>query len=242
MDESFDPLEMDMQEQPEIAAMTSTSHGPERVTLAGIPLRLEMTWPFHKSTSGADFHVLHGTAWLADGGDLHAEFAANMSQTMVEALPSLAPEHANDVVINAVRMAADAGQLEFLKSGKRQPVSISSRHFSFKTGQLVFERATPGQFSGFLKRKIYWMACRFPQAGIKVRVADACDCQYLATSAELLRAAAEELSRQGWLRLEGGGEWAAPTPQLGEQAENFVADMRHALRRAVPSFNEKLVG
>jgi len=228
--------------QPQTAAAADTQPGPDRVTLGGIPLRFAMTWPFHKSTSGADFHVLHGTAWLADGGDLHAEFAANMSQTMVEALPSLAPEHAKDVVINAVRMAADAGQLEFLKSGKRLPVTISSRHFSFKTGQLVFERATPGQFSGFLKRKIYWMACRFPQAGNKVRVADACDCQYLATSADSLKAAAEELSRQGWVRLEGGGEWAIPTPQLAEQAENFAADMRHALRRAVPSVNEKLVG
>jgi hypothetical protein len=234
---------MNIDQQPQTtAAATNARSGPDRVTLAGIPLRLEMTWPFHKSTSGADFHVLHGTAWLADGGDLHAEFAANMSQTMVEALPSLSAEDAGDVVINAVRMAADAGQLEFLKSGKRQPVTISSRHFSFKTGELRFERVSPAQLPGFLKRKIYWMACRFPQAENKVRLADATDRQYLSVSAETLRAAAVELLLQGWLRLEGGGEWATPTPQLAEQAERFVSDMRQALRRASASFNEKLVG
>src|SRR5207302_1340899 len=29
------------------------------VTLAGLPLSFELHWPFHKSTSGADFWVLH---------------------------------------------------------------------------------------------------------------------------------------------------------------------------------------
>jgi len=233
---------MDMHEQPQTTAAAHASPAADYVTLAGIPLRVEMIWPFHKSTSGADFQVLHGTAWLADGGDLHAEFAANMSQTMVEALPSLSPKDAGDVVVNAVRMAADAGQLEFLRSGKRQPVTISSRHFSFKTGELRFERVSPAQLPGFLKRKIYWMACRFPQAGNRVRVADAGDCQYLSTSAESLNTAAEELSSQGWLRLEGGGEWAIPTTQLAQEAESFESDKRQALRRAIASFNEKLVG
>ena len=30
------------------------------VTAAGLPLSIELTWPFHQSTSGADFYVLHG--------------------------------------------------------------------------------------------------------------------------------------------------------------------------------------
>jgi DNA-dependent RNA polymerase auxiliary subunit epsilon len=34
------------------------------VTLSGLPLSFQLEWPFHKSTSGADFWVLHG--------DIHA--------------------------------------------------------------------------------------------------------------------------------------------------------------------------
>src|SRR5437868_13721255 len=79
------------------------------VTLACVPLRFELQWPAHRSTSGADFHVVHGTAWLLSdpAGTLHAEFAANISQTIVEALPSLEPQHAEVVVINATRITAD---------------------------------------------------------------------------------------------------------------------------------------
>jgi len=30
------------------------------VTLTGLPLTVKLDWPFHQSTSGADFWVLHG--------------------------------------------------------------------------------------------------------------------------------------------------------------------------------------
>src|SRR5579864_4775123 len=84
------------------------------VTLGGVPMHFELEWPFHKSTSGADVHVIHGKARLLSDpeGMLNCDFAANFSQTVVEALPTLGPEHAEPVVINAVRMAADAGRME----------------------------------------------------------------------------------------------------------------------------------
>ena len=30
------------------------------VTLRGLPVTIRLEWPFHQSTSGADFWVLHG--------------------------------------------------------------------------------------------------------------------------------------------------------------------------------------
>jgi hypothetical protein len=35
------------------------------VTLTGLPLTIKLEWPFHLSTSGADFWVLHGDIELA---------------------------------------------------------------------------------------------------------------------------------------------------------------------------------
>ena len=66
-----------------------SSAAPVYVTLTGIPLTIEIEWPFHPSTSGADFDVVHADLKLADGSDLHAPVAVNLSKTVKEVLPSL---------------------------------------------------------------------------------------------------------------------------------------------------------
>lgn len=59
------------------------------VTLSGLPLTFDFDWPFHKSTSGADFWVLHGDIRIV-GTDLHALVAVSLSATVREVLPSSA--------------------------------------------------------------------------------------------------------------------------------------------------------
>src|SRR5438876_512644 len=53
--------------------MTQPKAGsPEKkiwMTLTGLPLTIRLDWPFHKSTSGADFWVLHGDIRLANSPD-----------------------------------------------------------------------------------------------------------------------------------------------------------------------------
>ena len=40
------------------------------VSLSGVPIHVsELKWPFHPSTSGADWHVLHGRAELLGNED-----------------------------------------------------------------------------------------------------------------------------------------------------------------------------
>jgi hypothetical protein len=54
------------------------------VTLGGLPLAFgQFQWPFHRSTSGADTHIVHGEVHLADGGaqSLHAKVAASVTLT-----------------------------------------------------------------------------------------------------------------------------------------------------------------
>src|SRR5579859_3546186 len=74
------------------------------VTLSGVPIHVsELKWPFHQSTSGSDWFVLHGRADLLGGDALHVEVAVGMTQTMKDALGSLEPEQAEGLVVNAIR-------------------------------------------------------------------------------------------------------------------------------------------
>lgn len=95
------------------------------MTLTGLPLEIELQWPFHQSTSGADFWVLHGDLRIV-GTELHALVSVNLSQTVREVLPSLELGDAEAPVINALRKEVDRRQIEFARSGKLLPVAFSS--------------------------------------------------------------------------------------------------------------------
>ena len=198
------------------------------VTLNGLPVRIELQWPFHASQSGADWFSLHGRLWLDDGGPLHADVAVNLTQTIKEALPSLDPEHAEAVVVNALRKELDVRQLELLKSGKRQPVPVSSRHFNFKTRQLVFAAATPEQVRELLRRKAYWTAARHG-ADAPSWLGDPYDALYCNCATEDLLKAAKQMAAEGLIHLEG--EHAGALPALLDRREQFEAEMRAALEQ-----------
>jgi hypothetical protein len=126
------------------------------VTLTGLPLTIELEWPFHRSTSGADFWVLHGDIRLESSDGLHAPMAVNLSATVREVMASLEPKDAEAPVINALRKEVDKRQVEFLKSGKLKPVAFSSRHYDFKRQKWVFGKATDEVIATFVERKVYW--------------------------------------------------------------------------------------
>jgi hypothetical protein len=195
------------------------------MTLTGLPLTIRLDWPFHKSTSGADFWVLHGDIRLANSGDLHALVAVNLSATVREVMPSLEPKDAEAPVINALRKEADRRQIEFLKSGKLLPVAFSSRHYDFKRQKWVFGKATDEAIAEFLERKVYWQTKLTGEK--RVWIADPTEAQYLETNpAHLLEVAARLVAAQGLLRIEA--EWAEPTPGLLSHAERFESTMRQA--------------
>ncbi len=126
------------------------------VTLSGLPLRFELDWPFHRSSSGADFWVLHGDIWLEGSEGLHAPVAVNLSATVREVMASLEAKDAEAPVINALRKEVDRKQIEFVKSGKLKPVAFSSRHYDFKRGKWVFGKAGDEAIAELLERKVYW--------------------------------------------------------------------------------------
>src|SRR5438309_11585723 len=146
------------------------NRGPKiYVSLSGLPLTFDLQWPFHKSTSGSDFWVLHGDIRLEASEGLHAPVSVNVSATVREVMPSLEPKDAEAPVINALRKEVDRRQIEFLKSGKLLPVHFSSRYYDFKRNKWVFGKANDDAIAVFVERKVYWQT---RLAGGRVWIAD----------------------------------------------------------------------
>ncbi len=195
------------------------------VTLTGLPLTIALEWPFHRSTSGADFWVLHGDIRLENSEGLHAPVAVNLSATVREVVASLEPVDVEAPVINALRKEVDRRQIEFVKSGKLLPVAFSSRHYDFKRGKWVFGKAGDEVVAEFLERKVYW-GTGFG-GGKRVWIGDPTEAQYLETTPAHLMEIAGRLAGDGLMRVDG--EWAEATAGLIGRAERFEAAMRDAL-------------
>jgi hypothetical protein len=194
------------------------------MSFEGLPLTFDLKWPFHKSTSGADFWVLHGMIHVENTEGLHAPIAVNLSATVREVMPSLDRKDAEAPVINALRKEVDRKQVEFLKSAKLLPVNFSSRHYDFKRNRWVFEKASEEQLALFLERKVYWQTMA---TGGEVWIADETEAQYLDTTAHHLSEVAGELEKRGLWRMERA--YATATEKLMSQGAQFAADVRKAL-------------
>jgi hypothetical protein len=210
------------------------------VTLAGLPIAFgNFQWPFHRSTSGADTYIVHGEMHLADGGshNLHAKLSASVTLTFAEIVPAMEQPYAETFVYNAVRKTVDYGQLEFVKSGNRQPVPVTTRYYSRWQKRFLFTETTDAERLDYLLRKVYWLSGVLGE-NKPVWIADPRDAQYLnTTEADLLRMAKDEAG-QGLMALDG--EFAAATPALLERAPEYQAKLEEALNFTKPQFNESM--
>ena len=194
------------------------------VTLTGLPLSFHLEWPFHRSTSGADFHVLHGDIRLENSAGLHAPVAVNLSATVREVLPSLEPKDVEAPVINSLRKEVDRRQLEFVKSGKLVPVHFSSRHYDFKRSKWVFGRAEDAELEALVARKVFWQT---RVVGGAVWIGDPTEALYVESSPARLLDSARKLAKEGLMTLEE--ERASANASLMAQAEKFQDEMKAAL-------------
>jgi len=194
------------------------------LTLTGLPLTLKFDWPFHHSTSGADFWVLHAHVRVEGSEGLSALVAVNMSATVREVFPSLEPKDTEGPVINAVRKEVDRRQLEFVKSAKLVPLQFSSRHYDFKRNQWAFGKAEDATIRTFLERKIYWQT---KLRGGDVWLGDAAEAQYLQSTTDHLAEIANGMAGAGLIKLER--RYATAQPALMARAEEFESAMRGAM-------------
>ena len=188
--------------------MSSASNGQSSarvyVTLTGLPLSIDLSWPFHKSGSGADFWVLHGDVKLGNTDGLHAPVAVNLSATVREVLPSLEAKDTERPIINALRKEVDRRQLEFLKSGKLVPVQFSSRYYDFKRNKWVFGKANDQTIALLLMRKVFWHTRLL---GGTVWIGDPTESLYVENTVEHVLEVARGLAESGLMTIEG--EWAS---------------------------------
>jgi hypothetical protein len=210
------------------------------VTLGGLPLAFgQFEWPFHQSTSGADTHIVHGEIHVADGGahNLHAKISASVTLTFAEIVPAMEQPYAETFVYNAIRKTIDMGQLEFVKSGNRQPVPVTTRYYSRWQKKFVFTETDDNERLRYLLSKVYWLSGVLGE-GKPVWIADPRDAQYLnTTEADLLRMAGDEAGH-GLILL--SGEFAAATPALMERAADYQEALEAALDFTKPKFNESM--
>jgi hypothetical protein len=210
------------------------------VTLGGLPIAFgKFQWPFHRSTSGADTYIVHGEMYLADGTNsgLFAKLAASVAVTFAEIVPAMEQPYAETFIYNAVRKTVDLGQLEFLKSGNRQPVPVTTRYYSRWQKKFLFTETDDNARLEYLLSKVYWLSGVLGD-GKPVWVADPRDGQYLnTTEKDLLRMASHEAG-EGLMVVDG--EFASATPALMARAAEFQARLQAALNFTKPQFNESM--
>jgi hypothetical protein len=196
------------------------------VTLSGVPTEIaELKWPFHQSTSGSDWFILHGRVNVLQEAvteDLHAEVAVAMTQTMKDALGSLEPQYAESMVVNGIRKTIDNGQLAFLKSGKLQPVHVTSRFYSFVLKRVQFPAQSEADVRELIKRRVFWLGAEQP-----VEIAHPYDCQYVNLSREKMIELAAQLAKDGLIALSGGS--ACATQALRNEAEGIHQAMHQGI-------------
>ncbi|ABF39048.1 hypothetical protein Acid345_0043 [Candidatus Koribacter versatilis Ellin345] len=201
------------------------------VTASGLPLEIELEWPFRAASFGSDWYVLHGSARLDDASGLHADIAVHLTASIREILTAIDSQEALMASINTVRKAVDDKQLELLKTGKRQPCPLSSRQYSIKNKHWWFLEANDEQLKAFVKRKVYWLGV--VNGSGSVEVSDAVDQAYLGAKdkniAYRLREAAKALAGEGYLALDAAGEHASPTDMLRAEAPKMQAEKDAAL-------------
>jgi hypothetical protein len=144
---------------------------------------------------------------------------------------------AETFVYNAVRKTVDLGQLEFIKSGNRQPVPVTTRFYSRWQKRFVFTETDDAERLKYLLSKVYWLSGVLGESK-PVWIADPRDAQYLnTTEADLLRVVGSEAGA-GLMVLDG--EFAAATPKLMERAPEYQAALEAALNFTKPQFNESM--
>ena len=240
---NFDKPELLPQMTEHLAAQAKRLRNPRPecyVTLGGLPVAFgKFEWPFHTSTSGADTFIVHGEMHLADGGEhnLHAKVSAAVTLTFAEIVPAMEQPYAETFVYNAIRKTVDLGQLEFLKSGNRQPVPVTTRFYSRWKKSFVFNDTDENERQNYLLSRVYWLSGVLGDSK-PIWIADPRDAQYLNTTEEELLKAASSKAVQDLIALDG--EYAAATPALLALAPKYRAALEAALDFTKPKFNETM--
>lgn len=197
------------------------------MTLSGVPLSLEIHWPFRPVQSSDDefIHVLArvGTPWSWEVNFTVALSGIDKSQM---GMHSLSPPIVERFVVNAIRRAFDRGEVRLYRVGQH-PATLQS----VRIERAVSAKSTTADTlaSEFLLKKAYWLGFRENDESTGVAVADPYDSSYLGLSSQRLRQIARVLSAKQKLRLDETSQFASATDELLRESERFEDEFTKAV-------------
>jgi len=204
----------------------------EHMTLSGIPVDLEIQWPFRLASHGRDARVVSATAHIRALENSEATLSLRVTRRVeVGAVPIFETIFAESIVVNALRKAVDSGSIRFAAPDAHglglQNVVVSSADYDYEAKRFNFAHPNERDIGEFLKRKVYWLGFREGVKTTKVWIADPFDSEYLATTPQRLKQLAQLLSAEGFLHVDASGDFAHASDELLKQAEVFEGELRN---------------
>jgi hypothetical protein len=197
------------------------------MTLSGVPIDLEIHWPFREVQTSHDFfvHVLVrvGSPWSHE---------ANLSVVLAgidkfDVGPSLTPPTVEALVVNAIRFAIDSNKVDFYRVG-HHPASlqevpiISSEPVHAANDQKVKE---------YFRRKAYWLGFREGDERSGIAIIDPYDMLYLRRTHQQLRQLAVVMEATGELKIDAMKKFAYANTSLLQQSDVLEKELSAALAR-----------
>jgi hypothetical protein len=210
-----------------LASRLTHADPSEFLTLSGVPLDLEIHWPF-RPVQDADNYFVHVLGRIGSPWAYEANFTVLIwgHDRIQMGLLSLDPPVIESFVVNGIRTAIDRNSVHFYRVGSHpsilQRIEITAQ---------LFSRTAPddGSVQNFLKRKVYWLGFRQDDDHNFVSINDPYDCAYLGRSSHRLKQIARILSANGKLEVDESGQSARFTDTLLMEAEAYEADVTHIL-------------
>jgi hypothetical protein len=200
------------------------------LTLSGVPLEVEIHWPFRSihTPDDSSVHVLVrvGSPWSKD-----ANFTVVLSGVDKQemGIPSLSPPVVERFVVNSIRIYVDKNRARFYPIG-RYPENLQE----IPMASSLFDRPTPSdaEVRDFIKRKVYWLGFREGDDKTLVATVDPYDLSYLARPARRLEQFARVLGAEQVIDLDASGQYAHWTDKLLREANAYEENLAGIIGKA----------
>ena len=204
-------------------------HPSHFLTLSGVPLALEIHWPFRPIQNEIDYfvHVLcrAGNPWTHE-----ANFTVK-AQTMFLDVPTLERPVLEPFVVNGIRIQIDEKKASFYPIGQH-PANLQQLYLSSDTYDQRHV-STDAQIQEFIERKVYWFGFRESNDTDQVPVADPYDCDYLRQSCQRLKQVGRVLAANGVVGLDQSGDYASAMDKLLVRSDRYESELQSLLEGAV---------
>jgi len=204
-------------------------HPSHFLTVSGLPLALEVHWPFRpiQNEVASFVHVLCrvGSPWTHE-----ANFTVKADALFLD-VPTLQRPVLEPFVVNGIRIQVDQERVDFYRVG-HHPATLQQIYLSqdFFTQR---DAPTDLQIQEFLKKKTYWLGFREGDETPVIPVADPYDCTYLGRPGQRLKQLARVLAAEGVITLDQSGDYAGPKHKLLLQSNAYESELAAFLTRTV---------